>query len=154
MIVMKKKTIIILLFVALAITLITIKESYAYYVMKTNISISSTSSNVICDAEIQSVNNNEKSIFGYSEFKVVVKNYDTSNNRTAEAFDYVLTVENESGSSAIYGYNNVFDSNLSINGTMSNDTNKDDSHIIQVKSNSGLSENINYKVKVNCIQKN
>lgn len=150
---MKKKTIFIL-FVVFAITLMTIKESYAYYIKKTSISISSTGSNITCDAEIQNVNSNEKSIFGYSEFKVVVKNYDTNNNRTAEAFDYVLTIENENGSSAIYGYNNVFDPNLSINGTMPNDTNKDDSHIIQVKSNSGLSENINYKVKVNCIQKN
>lgn len=153
MIRVKKKTILILLFVFFAVTLVAIKETYAYYIMTTNVSISSTGSNIICDAEIQNVNNNEKSIFGYSEFKVVVKNYNT-NNRTTEPFDYVLTIENESGSAATYGYNNVFDTNLFINGTMPNDTNKDDSHIIQVKSNSGLSENINYKVKVNCIQKN
>ena len=147
---MKKKSLLIILLSVFLLTII-VQKTYAYYISRTNITVSSTSSNVICDAEIQSVNNNEKGLFGYSEFKIVVKN-NKDNKLTGEPFNYTLKVEDFSGSSAYYGYNNEFDSSLTIDGSLSNDTNKSDSYIIQVKSLSGLSENINYKVTLDCVQ--
>lgn len=146
---MKKKYLIIILFI-IAAGVITHK-TYSYYFMRMNVSVSSSSSNIICDAEIESVNNNEKSIYGYSEFKVIVKNY-ASTTVTGEPFDYTLTFENATGSSAIFGYNNEFDTDLTINGSMNNDQARDNYYIIQVKSLTGLSETINYKVTLDCVQ--
>lgn len=149
---MKKKRIILLALIIFAMAIIT-KETYSYYIRNINVVASSTGSNIICDAIISEVTNNEKSIFGYSEFKVTVKN-NKDNELSQNPFDYVITFENETGSDAIFGYNNEFDSDLSINGSLNNTANADDSYIIQVKSNNGLSESINYKVNVNCTQKN
>ena len=147
---MKKKFIIIgALFVVVSIFVA--HETYSYYFRRMKVNVSSASSDIKCDAVIQEVGNNEKSLFGYSEFKVVVKN-NKNNELTGEPFNYSLKVEDFPGSSALYGYNNEFDSSLTIDGSLSNDTNKSNSYIIQVKSLSGLSENINYKVTLDCVQ--
>ncbi len=149
---MKKKNLVIIL-LALAMIFVVGKETYAYYISRTAVNVTATSSNVICDAVITEVSNEEKSKFGYSEFKVIVKNYDTANNITKESLDYTLTIENN-GSNGLFGYNNDFNSSLEFTDTMSSGTKEDKSYIIAVKGNSGLSENINYKVKLNCSQKN
>ena len=149
---MKKRLLIIaVLFIGVAV--FAINKTYSYYYRRMGVNVASTSSNIKCDAEIQTVASNEKSIYGYSEFKVVVKNTE-DNNVTGEPFNYVLTFENETGSDAIFGYNNEFSSDLSITGSLSNDQARTNSHIIQVKSNSGLSETINYKVNLSCTQQN
>ena len=88
----KEKLIIILL--ALAMCTIVGKETYAYYISNMKVNIISTSSEVICDAEITEVPNAEKTKLGYSEFKVIVKNHDSSNNITKEPFNYTLNIEN------------------------------------------------------------
>ena len=147
-----KKGIIIATLLIVA-TVFIANKTYSYYIRRMKVNVSSTSSNIKCDAEIQAVDNNEKSIYGYSEFKVVVKNSENSE-VTGEPFDYTLTFENETGSDAIFGYNNDFSSNLSITGSLANDEARTNSHIIQVKSNSGLSETINYKVNLSCVQHN
>lgn len=148
---MKKVVIIAALFVAT--TLFIAQGTYSYYIRRMKVNVTSTGSNVKCDAEIQEVSNNEKSIYGYSEFKVVVKNSE-SNSVTGEPFSYTLTFENETGSDAIFGYNNEFSQDLSVTGSLTNDQARTNSHIIQVKSNSGLSETINYKVNLSCVQQN
>ena len=71
---------------------VVVRETYAYYVTNFKVNVSSTSSNVICDAVISDVTSSEKSKLGYSEFKVTVKNYDTSNNVTVEPFNYTLSI--------------------------------------------------------------
>ena len=148
---MKKLYIIVALFITA--TMFVAYQTYSYYFRRMNVNVSSTSSDIKCDAEIQTVASDEKSIYGYSEFKVVVKNTE-DNNVTGEPFNYVLTFENETGSDAIFGYNNEFSSDLSITGSLSNDQARTNSHIIQVKSNRGLSETINYKVNLSCTQQN
>ena len=150
---MNKKKVILGLIIT---TLLTISGSktYAYYISRTNIEVSSQSSKVICDAEIQEVPSSEKNIFGYSEFKVVVKNYDNSNNVSNEPFDYILTIENNNSSNGLFGYNNQFNSQVEINDSLSNDTQSQKNYSILVKSNDGLASDINYKVKLNCIQSN
>lgn len=149
---MKRKIILILLL--LTIVLISGNITYSYYIRNMHVTIVSTSANVICDAEIAEVENSEKSIYGYSEFKVIVKNYNSSNLLTKEPIKYVLTFEEDNTSNAVFGYNNEFNDNLSINGTISNDMRRYNTHIIQVKSKNGSSQNINYKAKVKCIQDN
>ena len=153
MIKLKRKSIIFLLLIAV-VGLFTGYKTYSYFTTKFNVNVSSDGSNIICDAEIQSVPDSEKNIFGYSEFKVVVKNYDSSNNLTNEPFNYVLTFEGVNSPNAQFGYNNEFPNDLSISGTLSNIGQTDKSYTIQVKSSNGLSENINYKAKLKCTQKN
>ena len=149
---MKKKFIIIgALFVVVSIFVA--HETYSYYFRRMKVNVTSTSSDIKCDAEIQTVSSSEKSIYGYSEFKVVVKNTE-SNALSGEPFTYTLTFENETGSDAIFGYNNEFSQNLSITGNLTNDQVRENGYIIQVKSNNGLSENIDYKVNLNCVQQN
>lgn len=147
---MKKKQIVSILFI-IALIVVVGFQTYSYYCARMNVSVSSTTANIICDAEIETVSNDEKSIYGYSEFKVKVKNHDSST-VSGVPFSYSITFENVSGSSAIFGYNNVFDADLTINGSINNDQSRDNYHIIQVKSTNGLSESINYKVNLNCTQ--
>ena len=147
------KKVVIIGALILVATLFIAQGTYSYYVRRMKVNVTSTGSNVKCDAEIVEVSSDEKSIYGYSEFKVVVKN--TENDEVSgEPFNYTLTFENETGSDAIFGYNNEFSSDLSVTGSLANDQARTNSHIIQVKSNSGLSENINYKVNLSCVQQN
>ena len=150
---MKKKPLFFILLV-FAISFIVVKETYAYYVTNFKVNVSSTSSNVICDAVISDVTSSEKSKLGYSEFKVTIKNYDTSNNVTVEPFNYTLSIVNNDNSNGEFGYNNVFNNNLQLTGQMTNDSSTNNEYIIQVKTPSGLSENVNYKVLLNCTQIN
>ena len=146
---MKKRYIIAALIVVLV--LVAINETYSYYFRRMSVNVTSTSSNIKCDAELQEVTGSEKSIFGYSEFKVVVKN--TENNElTGEAFDYTLTFEDTNNSNSVFGYNNEFNQDLTIHGFLSNDQARTDSYIIQVKSSNGLSTNADYKVNLNCVE--
>ena len=142
------------IFLTIVLSLVVIKETYAYYTTNFNINVSSTSSNIICDAVISDVTSSEKSKLGYSEFKVTVKNYDTSNNVTIEPFNYTLSVVNNDNSNGEFGYNNVFNNNLQLTGQMTNDSSTNNEYIIQVKTPSGLSENVSYKVILNCTQTN
>lgn len=148
----KEKLIIILL--ALAMCTIVGKETYAYYISNMKVNIISTSSEVICDAEITEVPNAEKTKLGYSEFKVIVKNHDSSNNITKEPFNYTLNIENNGTTNGVFGYNDTFNQNLEITGQMSNNTSTETGYIIKVKANSGLQETVNYKVKLSCVQTN
>lgn len=154
MVIKLKKKYLIMLLLFIAVGLFAGYKTYSYYVSKFNVTVKSEGSNIICDAEIESVPDSEKNIFGYSEFKVVVKNYDSSNNLTKEPFKYVLTFEGVNSPNVQFGYNNLFPNNLSINGTLSNDANHENSYTIQVKSSNGLSENVNYKAKLKCTQIN
>lgn len=150
---MNRKKIIFILLIATLIIIVG-KETYSYYISRFNISINSTTSEVICDAEITEVSSSEKSKLGYSEFKVIVKNHDSSNNITKEPFNYTLNIENNGTTNGVFGYNNSFNENLEITGHMLNNTSTETEYIIQVKANSGLLETVNYKVKLNCIQTN
>lgn len=149
---MESKKIVLIILLAIAIIFTIGKETYAYYVSNTKVTVTSTGSNIICDADITEVTQLEKNIFGYSEFKVVVKNYNSSNSISKEPFNYTLTVENNNGTNGNFGYNYSFNKNLVINDSLSSNTKDIKSYIIQVKSDTGLSENVNYKVKLNCFQ--
>lgn len=150
---MKRKYIVIMLFfIALAAFIGT--KTYSYYVGTINVSVSSQASNIICDAEILEVQTSEKNIYGYSEFKVRVKNYDSSNNVSSEPFDYTLTIENSDASNGEFSNNGAFSSSLVINNSITSSSKDSDDYIIQVKSSNGLSENVDYKASLSCVQKN
>ena len=148
----KKKLIIILLILVLSVIIGT--ETYAYYVSNMKVNVTATGSNIICDAEIKEVSNEEKNKYGYSEFKVIVKNHDSSNNLTKESFNYTLSVENTDNSNGMFANNGEFDNTLEITDTMSNNESTDKAYFIQVKTENGTSANVKYKVKLNCIQNN
>ncbi len=148
----RKKIIIILL--TLTLTTITIKKTYSYYISRTSVNVKASSSDVKCDAEITNVSETEKNKFGYSEFKVVVKNYDNQNNLTNENFNYVLSIENSNESNGLFGYNNQFNNRVEITDSMSNNAQNSKSYIFQVKTEDGQSKNISYKVNLKCIQSN
>ena len=149
---MKRKYLIIVLLVITLFTFIGAK-TYSYYYGTVHITVSAQASNIICDAEILEVPDSEKNIYGYSEFKVRVKNYDSSNNVTQEPFTYTLTIENSDASNGEFssGYAN-FSSSLVVNGTMTRTRGEND-HIIRVRTATGSIENVNYKVDLNCVQK-
>lgn len=148
----KKKLIIILLILVLSVIIGT--ETYAYYVSNMKVNVTATGSNIICDAEIKEVSNEEKNKYGYSEFKVIVKNHDSSNNLTKESFNYTLSVENTDNSNGMFANNGEFNNTLEITDTMSNNESTDKAYFIQVKTENGTSANVKYKVKLNCIQNN
>lgn len=148
----KKKLIIILLILVLSVIIGT--ETYAYYVSNMKVNVTATGSNIICDAEIKEVSNEEKNKYGYSEFKVIVKNHDSSNNLTKESFNYTLSVENTDNSNGMFANNGEFNNTLEITDTMSNNESADKTYFIQVKTENGTSANVKYKVKLNCIQNN
>lgn len=148
----KKKLIIILLILVLSVIIGT--ETYAYYVSNMKVNVTATGSNIICDAEIKEVSNEEKNKYGYSEFKVIVKNHDSSNNLTKESFNYTLSVENTDNSNGMFANNGEFNNTLEITDTMSNNESTDKTYFIQVKTENGTSANVKYKVKLNCIQNN
>ena len=72
----KNKLILILLIVGLFA--ITAYKTYAYYYRNIKVDASMKISNIICNDSIVEVSPSEKNIFGYSEFKIVVKNYDAA----------------------------------------------------------------------------
>ena len=134
--------------------LIIFNPTCSYYISNKNVSVTATGSNIICDAEIVEVPSNEKSMYGYSEFKVVVKNHDDYDNVTGVNYDYTLTIENDNSSNGLFGYNNDnFQSSLVLNGSM-NTSYTENNYIIQVKSTSGSSEAVNYNVSLSCTQSN
>ena len=62
---MKKRLLIIaVLFIGVAV--FAINKTYSYYYRRMGVNVASTSSNIKCDAEIQTVASNEKSIYVYS----------------------------------------------------------------------------------------
>lgn len=150
---MKKKHLIIyLLLVSIAIVIG--YKTYSYYYGDLKVNVTSSGSNIVCDATISNVDSSEASKLGYTEFKVTVKNYDSSDNVSNESFSYTLSITNQDGSNGVFGYNNTFSTPLEINDTLSSSTKDEKEYIIQVKSNDGTSKTINYNVDLNCVQSN
>lgn len=146
---MKKKIIIILLLFVVALSAY---KTYSLLCSETTIDIKSNSSNIICDAEIAPSTNK----FGYSEFKVIVKNYDTNNTITKQPFTYTINIEKTSSNYVFFGTNNTFsavNTPLTITGEVTSLTASTNEHIVQVKTDQAISENVEYKVSIDCMQK-
>lgn len=164
---MKKKLIIFLLLIVIVSTSSYI--TYSYIRSNTKISITSEPTKFICEYDVKT--NPLKSKYGYSEILVTVKNYKIIDKNGKEEtvlsevpFKYDINVYNseykdldntiENDVIGQFGYNHNFTSNLTIKDKIVSTSKTDKVHKIQIKTNSNISEQVNYKVKVDCIQLN
>lgn len=133
-------------------------QTYSRYIKNVSVNVSTTSSDIICDATIDNPGT-YISDDGWAYFKVIVKNYDTNNNITKLPVQYYLNVYNQEGYSATYryldelGYTNEFGSNI-VTKNYHFEPNTQDSHVIniEVKTSSLTSENVNFIVDLICSQ--
>ena len=170
-----RKKIIILLVLALTLTIV-VTESYSYYKSKTTVNVTTSGSKVICVAEVDN-KKNYKSKYGYAEIKLNIKNYvvleeeDGVEKKVAISplpFDYKVKVTNydfkddddliQNDIEGIFGYNHKFpdeNEDLIFTGSINNTANKTtNEHRIQVKTDKDITEEVNYKIEVECIQRN
>lgn len=146
---MKKKKLfisILLIFILIAV----ISNVYAYFAMRINISVNGTSGNLICNAEIDSTS--YKNEYGYAEFKVIVKNYNSDNEVSSVPYSYTLKVENNGETNALFGYENSFSENIVLNDEMNTATKNTKEYKVQVKTDKSTSERVDYKVTIDCVQ--
>lgn len=149
---MKGKKVIIGL-LSLAMGIMILQQTYAYYSSQAQIQVLDYASMIRCDASISSVPVAQRGKFGYSEIKVTVKNY-RDGDLTDVPFHYTIRIENSYGDNGLFGYNNVFNDTLTITDSMENDQTIDKDYIIQVKSVTGLSEYVDYRINLDCVQDN
>lgn len=144
---MKKSIIIILL---LIFTILFANGTYSYYVAKFSRTKESNkkTSYVTCDFDYSIDNSHNK--WGYQEIKVIVKNYDSSQT-SLHKLNYIITVENVDGE-ALFGYNNVFSENATASGSFTTTSSETSTHYFQIKSVSGLAEDVNFKINLECKQ--
>ena len=133
-------------------------KTYSRYRKDIDVSVTTTSADIICDATIDNpgtyISND-----GWAYFKVIVKNYDTSGNITKVPVQYNLTISNQAGSNALYRYldaagtSNSFISTFTTgNYTFTTDSEQSQVIDIEVKTNSTISENVDFEVDLNCYQ--
>lgn len=144
---MKKGYVIILLFMITFATFVGYK-TYSYYSARFNVTAEGTGGVMVCDFEIDEPYVYEKDEYGYSEFKIQIKDSDDSGKYSDVIINYTLTIENREGSNGLFSEDgNNFSSKLVLNGEY-NDTER----IIKVKTADGSSSNIDYKIDLKCVQ--
>lgn len=133
-------------------------NTYSNYKKEFNIDINSHSANLICDAKIDNPGT-YISKDGWAYFKVVVKNYDSNDNISKVPIKYNVTITNENDSNAVYRYldengnSNDFASTIITHDYIFSANTKQNQVInIEVKTDSMKSEEVDFKVDVNCYQ--
>ena len=157
---MKKIKIIALSFILVAFVFISYipDKTFSRYTKNGSVNITTTSADMICDATIDNpgtyISND-----GWAYFKVTIKNYNTSGDITEVPIQYNLTVSNQTGSSAVYRYldasgnSNNFESTFTTrNYAFTTGTQQSQVINIEVKTDSMTSENVDFKVDLNCFQ--
>ena len=153
-----KRRILLLILATLFLIFISVRETYSEYKKDINVKINSTAADFICDAEIDnpgtSISNE-----GWAYFKVIIKNYDNNDNITKVPVQYNLSISNHSDSKALYRYldasgnsNNFVDTFTTRNYTFSTDAKQSQVINVEVRTDSMTSENVNFKVDLNCYQ--
>lgn len=157
---MKRKLILLSLVVAIfaLIGVPNLTKTYSRYNKNVNVSVTTTSADMICDATIDNpgtyISND-----GWAYFKVIVKNYDTSGNITKVPIQYNLTVSNQTGSTALYRYldaagnSNTFASTFTTRNYIFQPGGQQSQVInIEVRTDSMTSEDVDFAVDLNCYQ--
>ena len=135
-----------------------LNPTYSRYKKDIDVNITTTSANMICDATIDNpgtyISND-----GWVYFKVIVKNYNTSGTITQIPIQYNLTVSNQTGSNAVYRYLDGAGNSNNFEGTFTTrnysfTTGTQQSQVInvEVKTDSMTSEDVDFKVDLNCFQ--
>lgn len=158
---MKRKRLItasILLVFAIIPTLIYVNVSYSKYKKGVNITTSTTTAELICDATLDNPGT-YVSDKGFAYFKVIVKNYDTSNNITKVPMEYNLNITNQDGSDALYRYH---DANSNTGGFLasvttgnylfSTSSKQSQEFIVEVRTDSTSIEEVDFSVNLSCYQ--
>lgn len=158
---MKIKTLVILsIFIIIAFISINSfsTSTYSNYKKEFNVDVNTHSEDIICNVEIDNPNT-YISKDGWAYFKVIVKNYDEDNNITKVPIKYNVAVTNEKESNASYRYLDSFGNKndfskelITQDYTFKADEKKEQTINIEVKTNSMKSEQVNFKVDVNCYQ--
>lgn len=153
-----KKVIILILLIVISIFPFLNNKTYSKYKKNINVNINTDSANLICDAEIDNPGT-YISTDGWAYFKIIVKNYNTNNIITQVPIQYNLNITNQDGSSAFYRY---LDANGNTGDFLSSITTRNYSFTpgskqsqvinIEVKTNSMISEDVDFKVDLNCYQ--
>ena len=155
----KARLLIILVVLVLALFCYTgLNQTYSRYKKDIDINVTTTSADMICDAEIDNpgtyISND-----GWAYFKVIVKNYDTSGNITKVPIQYNLTVSNQTGSTALYRYldaagnsNNFINTFTTRNYTFTTGSQQSQVINIEVRTDSMTSEDVDFAVDLNCYQ--
>lgn len=143
-----------------SITLVfSVSKSFANYTSNKEVYIESTSGNLICDVEIDNPGTYYSSS-GYAYFRLIVKNYDANGNITEVPIRYTITVENQSGSLGYYKYldesgysSDSFESTMTTRNYTFGTSAKEEQVInIEIKSDSDVSEQIDFLTKLYCVQ--
>ena len=157
---MKKIKIFILSFILVAFVFVSYvpDKTFSRYTKNGGVNITTTSANMICDATIDNpgtyISND-----GWAYFKVIVKNYNTSGTITQVPMQYNLTISNQTGSNAVYRYldgagksNNFEGTFTTRNYSFTTGTQQSQVINVEVKTDSMTSEDVDFKVDLNCFQ--
>lgn len=157
---MKKIKIFILSFILVAFVFVSYvpDKTFSRYTKNGGVNITTTSANMICDATIDNpgtyISND-----GWAYFKVIVKNYNTIGTITQVPMQYNLTISNQTGSNAVYRYLDGAGNSNNFEGTFTTrnysfTTGTQQSQVInvEVKTDSMTSEDVDFKVDLNCFQ--
>lgn len=158
---MKRKRLItasILLVFAIIPTLIYVNESYSKYKKGVNITTSTTTAELICDATLDNPGT-YVSDKGFAYFKVIAKNYDSNNNITKVPIEYHLNITNQEGYEASYryldasGYKSSFLQDQTTNDyTFSTTSKQSQEFIVEVRTDSTSIEEVDFSVNLSCYQ--
>ena len=153
-----KRRILLLILATLFLIFINVRETYSEYKKDMDVKINSTAADFICDAEIDNPGtyiSNE----GWAYFKVIIKNYDEEDNITKVPVQYNLSISNQQTSKALYRYldasgnsNSFVDTFTTRNYTFSTESKQSQVINVEVRTDSMTSENVDFKVDLNCYQ--
>lgn len=155
----KKVLILILLLMGFVISEFSdLNPTYSRYKKDIDVNVTTTSADMICDAEIDNPGT-YISTDGWVYFKVIVKNYNASNEISKIPVQYNLTISNQNGSNALYRYldaagnsNEFINTFTTRNYKFSANTKQSQVINVEVRTDSMESENVGFKVDLNCYQ--
>ena len=146
---MKTKKIIISVLV-LIMSIVLVKETYAYYSSVISVGVNGNVPNLECEVDVSALSPSEVGIYGYAGLEVTVQNKSSEN----LPFTYTLTIENDGGVNTLFSYNGVFDDHVTITGSIDNEDNTRDQYIIPVKPANGEGGDLYYSYNIKCVQDN
>lgn len=157
----------IIVFLVILLIALSVGVTYSFYISKTSVSATSKSSNIICEYDV----NESEDKYGYKELVITIKNYKeaiengvvTKTEISPLSIKYTINVtDNEykdtentivNDVNGLYGYNYEFKDSWKINEKIQNTSSKQQKEYkIQVKTDKATSEEVSYKVKVDCVQ--
>ena len=155
-----KKIIISVFAVVIVITIVIFlqNKTYSKYKKGININIQDKTGSLVCDASLDNPGT-YVSDDGWAYFIVTVKNYDSDDKVSEVPVEYNINVKNATGSNATYRYStdgsetsNFSDNLITNNYNFTTNSKQTRDIIVEVKTSSTYSEDIDFDIDVNCYQ--